>query len=199
MDEHLNDSVWAFVHSEPLVLAENGLPTKTNTSFRMCWDEKFLYIAFECQDSDIVATYKEHDSPVFLEDAVEVFLDPDCDLTSYFEIDLSPANVVFDAQVDPSKGLDISSNLPRKWNCEGLHTSVAIIDSGWTAVMAIPFSGLAVEIPHIGSMWRANIFRVDFSHGVTEYQAWSPTMVTPAFFHLPDCFGSILFSGEADS
>lgn len=203
IDGILGDEAWATAPEVRLVLAETGQSPVNDTTARMCWDDECLYVAFECRDNDIQATFTKHDDPVFLEDAVEVFLDPDSDLETYFEIDVSPANVVFDALFDPNSGLALGDDRPKEWTCKGLRTAVTVdgaindhtvVDVGWTAEIAIPFASLGRSVPQSGESWRANLYRVDRSNSSMEYQAWSPTLVTPVSFHVPGCFKTVVFT-----
>jgi hypothetical protein len=49
---------------------------KQKTIARLLWDENNLYVSYECEDTDIVATHTEHDDPTYLDDAVEIFINP---------------------------------------------------------------------------------------------------------------------------
>jgi hypothetical protein len=43
-----------------------------------------------------------------------------------------------------------------------------------------------------------NLYRIDLSPEPVEFQSWSPTLVTPANFHVPERFGTITFVDAAD-
>ena len=86
-----------------------GYPVKggkcaQTTTARMCWDDKRLYVAFDCADKDILATMTKRDELLFHEEVVEVFLEPSGDLKRYFEIEVSPRNVIFDATIINTSG-----------------------------------------------------------------------------------------------
>lgn len=195
IDGALDDIAWSSVPSVNLLDCQNGSPTDRRTSVRLCWDDNYLYVAFECCDEEIHNSYSNHDDPIFLEDAVEVFLDPDCDEMSYFEIDVSPSNIVFDADIDPSNGKPIDSPIPRKWSCDGIRsaTTIDIENTIWIVEMAIPFDSIGRKTPEFGEEWRINFYRVDQFPAPAEYLAWSPTLTNPVSFHVPEQFGILVF------
>lgn len=198
IDGTLNDPIWQTAPPVRLVLTETGQPSTKETILRMCWDDDNLYISYACEDEDVWNDYTEHDDPIYNQEVCEAFLCPTCDLNKYFEINVSPRNVVFDAIIVPPSAPTGKTDL--SWTCEGLRTVVTVDgtldcrtdkDRGWTAQMAIPFESLATPIPTPGDQWRGNLYRIE--RNPLEYQAWSPTLVDPANFHIPSRFGTIIF------
>jgi hypothetical protein len=204
IDGRLDDAAWKLAPPVRLVLSETGSPAAKKTIARMCWDDSCLYVSFDCEDEDIWGTYTQRDDPVYNEEVVEVFASPACDLKHYFELNVSPRNVVFDSHVfDPVAGHP-SAPTTSLWNCEGLRTAVCVdgtldcrtdTDKRWSAELAIPFAGLGTSTPKPGQRWRLNLYRIDLSPKPVEFQAWSPTLVTPAAFHIPERFGTVFFEG----
>jgi len=199
IDGKLDDVAWEAAKPIVFVLSQTGEPAIMKTVARLCWDDDNLYIAYDCEDRDVWSTYMQRDDPIFNQEACEAFLSPTGDLTSYFEINVSPRNVIFDSTIfvpnHPTGKSDAS------WDCEGLRTAVQVdgtlesrsgSDKGWIAEMAIPFRGLGVPAPQPGEQWRGNLFRIERSP--LEYQAWSPTLCSPVNFHVPERFGMIVFS-----
>ena len=43
----------------------------------MLWDGEYFYFGFACRDPDIWAIFTEEDDPMWSEEVVEVFIDPD--------------------------------------------------------------------------------------------------------------------------
>jgi hypothetical protein len=63
------------------------------TQARLLWDEKFLYIAFECETKDVWARDLPRDDERLAQTpCVEVFLDPDNAEHTYYEFEFSAAN-----------------------------------------------------------------------------------------------------------
>jgi hypothetical protein len=141
---------------------------------------------------------------------VEVFLDPDRSGRDYYELEISPANVVCDVRMvspSPDKKMDLA------WNLEGLETRVRVdkdgvgTATGWTATAFLPWSGFsplpsARKIalpPKAGDAWRFNVFRIDRPGGKAAPEkdaveaAWSKP--SGESFHEPSVFRDFLFEG----
>jgi hypothetical protein len=205
IDGILDDPGWRNI--EPVgdfILYDGSGPATRQTVARMCWDDKYFYIAFESEDPDIWGTMFDRDDPIYQEEVVEAFIDPDSDLIRYHEFQTSPRGVMFDVMIyNPTherKDLEIDVS----WNCEGWLTAVRVdgtldirddVDKGWTAEWAIPFTSMptAPNIPpKDGDTWRMNLYRIDRTPE-PEFSSWRPTLREPPDFHVPTCFGTIIF------
>lgn len=187
----------------PLRLSD-GAPAFWGTLVKLGYDAERLYIAFLCVDQDIWGTFRKHDDPLYQEEVVEAFLDPSGEGKRYYEIELSPHNVVIDGIMEwtgPAKKV-----WHPEWDCEGLQTATQIMgeldtpevpDRWWTAVLSVPFAGLGVPAPEPGVLWRANLYRIerDREGRGDEYQAaWPPQEPgARADFHVPQRFGHLVF------
>jgi hypothetical protein len=58
------------------------------------------------------------------------------------------------------------------WDCEGLLSAVKVKgdiedgsrpDQGWSVEVAIPFAGMGVAAPAIGTRWRGNFYHIDYA------------------------------------
>jgi carbonic anhydrase/acetyltransferase-like protein (isoleucine patch superfamily)/bifunctional DNA-binding transcriptional regulator/antitoxin component of YhaV-PrlF toxin-antitoxin module len=204
IDGSLDDPGWASVPPmSPLVLAGGGAPPVQPTEVKACWDETHLYVCFACKDTDIWGNLENRDDPLYDEEVVELFLCPTGDLRHYFELEISPNNVLFDAKVFSPEGSRAAMLVDREWNSPGIRTAVRVSgivndrtspDIGWIVEAAVPFADLGLPGPPApGSVWRANFYRIERGD-VTEFTAWSPTYREPADFHVPDCFGELVFA-----
>jgi hypothetical protein len=179
----------------PFRLAATGEPAVQQTAARLCADGRALYVRFDCDDTDIWGTYALRDDPIYNEEAVELFISAGEETPrSYFEFEVSPNGILFDAIVDnpSSTRRDMTANL--LWQCPGLRAHVERDDPAnrWTAILAVPWAGIAPAgaVPRI---WRANLFRIERPRsGAAEFSCWSPTLATPADFHKPACFGTLI-------
>ena len=202
VDGKLDDPAWKIAPEMTLVMSCTGEPATKRTTARMCWDDDCLYIGFDCVDTDILATMTNRDDWIWREEVVEAFICPSCNLTQYYEINLSPLNTLFDAYIvndgtGPGEGTDFG------WNCEGIRTAVCVdgtvqdrtdVDRGWSAEYAIPFAGLKRSTPKPGERWRLNLYRIDLVPEPKEFQAWSPTLTEKPAFHIPERFGTVFFT-----
>lgn len=169
------------------------------TSVAVWFDDQLLSVLFSAADDHIVATHDTHDAPLFEEDVFEVFLAPET-LTRYYELEVSPRGVLFDALIDSPDGDRATMRADRGWTCDGLFGAVRKVMESDGAItldtlLRIPFASLGRDVPRDGETWRANFFRIDRhpSRG-DEYSAWQPTLRDPADFHVPPAFGVLRFS-----
>ena len=203
IDGDLAKPAWLGAPEVELVRAVDGAPTRQRTGLRLLWDDENLYAAFSVVDDDIRATHTRRDAPLWEEEVVELFLDPWGAQRLYVEIEVSPANVVFDALVvnraregDPRRALDAMA----AWNCAGLRSAVQIdgvlnggpVSRGWDVELALPIRQLAPRVlPAPGVEWRFNAYRVDRSPRGDELQALSP--IGQPDFHVPARFARLVF------
>lgn len=172
------------------------------TRVRVLWDDDNLYVGFYARDDDLFATNRSHDAPLWEEEVLEVYIDPDGDGRDYAEIEVNALGTVIDLLIeDPAR-------VPQweefaKWNCEGLRAAVSAVgtvgdrldvDRGWTAELSIPFRSLLPYRagPSVGDVWRIQFFRIERRRGQEDQpfcMAWSPTRT----FHAPRRFGEIVF------
>ncbi len=176
------------------------------TSLRACWSAARLYLGFQCIDRDIWGTYTRRDEPLYDEEVVEAFLSPTGDVRHYYELEVSPRNVLFDARVHSPDRVRATMQVDPSWDCGGIQTAVRVEgtlddradrDRWWSVEIAIPFGAFPeAPPPQAGVVWRANFYRIDRTTP-PEFSAWSPTLENPPNFHVPDRFGYLaLADGE---
>jgi carbonic anhydrase/acetyltransferase-like protein (isoleucine patch superfamily)/bifunctional DNA-binding transcriptional regulator/antitoxin component of YhaV-PrlF toxin-antitoxin module len=203
IDGALDDPGWAGI-SPASAFVHSGTAAAANqeTELKAAWDDRNLFLSFSCRDTDIWANYTQRDDPLYDEEVVEFFLCPTGDLRHYFEFEVSPANVVFDAKVFSPDGHRGTLLVDRAWDAPGLVTAVRISgtlnrrespDIGWIVEVAVSFQDLGLNGPPTpGSLWRANFYRIERGEH-TEFTAWSPTYREPADYHVPAQFGELVF------
>jgi hypothetical protein len=179
--------------------ATDAAAPRLATSVTVWYDDECLTILYSASDDHIRATYYAHDDPLYEQDVVEAFLAPD-GLRRYFEIEVSPHGVVFDATIDSPNGTRDGMRADAAWTCEGLFVALRkVVESSGVmsvdTVVRIPFPSLERTTPADGETWRGNFFRIDRhpEHG-DEFSAWQPTMKTPADFHVAAAFGALRFA-----
>jgi hypothetical protein len=176
------------------------------TTFRALWAAEGLYIRFDAEDDDPWHTMTGRDDPLWEEEVVEIFIDPERSGENYAEIEVNPANVVCDLRI--VRGMpDFQNEIG--WNFEGLVTRVVPLGGdaqriGWTALAFLPWAGFAalyrtprLTLPPAGERWRFNVFRIKRPGGPSRpheraiQAAWSPT--GQASFHVPSAFRDLVF------
>ncbi|MDQ7027581.1 MAG: carbohydrate-binding family 9-like protein [Anaerolineae bacterium] len=176
----------------PFMLADNSQLASQQTVTRVCCDQQALYLRFDCQDTDIWGTFTERDEPIYDEEAVELFLGHgEANPVRYYEFEVSPNGVLFDAQiVNPSSNRE-DIELITAWDCPDIQWYAKRDDANnhWTATLIIPWVAVAPS-DALPKVWRANFYRIERPRDApAEFSCWSPTMTVPIDFHKPAYFG----------
>lgn len=207
LNGNLLDPYWKLAPPLYLVDAITGQPGRFKTEVRSLYNPRYLYVLFRCEDDYIWGTVTERDGPIYDEECVEIFLNPAQTTFQYYEINVSPKNVVFDACLLNSRTPAASENPFRslfQWNLKDLQTAIQVVGKldqpgqgrEWTAQFAIPLAELW-GAPHLppqpGDVWRANFYRIDSpAKDQREHYAWQK-IGRPAF-HVPWLFGYLRFT-----
>lgn len=200
-----NDSIWQQILPEVLKENRSGNEVRDSglqTQVKACYDDSNLYFLFVCIDPDIWTSFTQRDEHLWENDAVEIFIDIDDVPETYVEIEVSPANVLFDSYIVDPVNIDVPKTA--LFNLKGIRTAVVVSgtlnerddkDDNWTVEIAIPFADLANEnIKEITTATeiRINFYRLDENQGMERmFYAWSPTF---ARFHEPAYFGNLTFN-----
>ena len=217
IDGRLDDAAWgkapwtdAFVD----IVGEDRPKPRFRTRIKMLWDDEYLYIGAELEETDVWATLTAHDSVIFRDNDFEVFLNPTGDGLKYFEFEINALNTGWDLFLDkPYKQGGKADN-----SCEmpGYKSAVAIDgtlndasdrDKGWSVELALPWSAFVERSgkgrPNTGETWRMNFSRVEWRVRVVDgkYQnvpglkednwVWTPQGVVN--MHVPEKWGTVRF------
>jgi hypothetical protein len=139
----------------PLILADGCAAAEQATTVRVGWDARALYVRFECADHDAWGTFRQRNDPIYLEEAVEVFLAPatagEAAPRRYWELEVSPLGVLFAARVDNPTGGRAGLVADTSWACPGVEWQAARMADGarqdWWAALAIPWRAMDVQPP----------------------------------------------------
>lgn len=213
VDGKLDDPAWGVAAwtDDFVDIAGPGKPApRFRTRAKMLWDERYLYIAAEMEEPDILGTLTKHDSVIFKDNDFEVFLKPPGDGKSYFEFEINALNTSWDLYLD--KPYKDGGKADNSWDMPGLRTAIGIDgtlnnpkdrDKGWNVEIAIPWnsfhSRLAVSKPFAGAEWRINFSRVEWHYEVVNGKyikaanrsednwVWSPQYLVN--MHVPERWG----------
>ncbi|MGH9631705.1 MAG: carbohydrate-binding family 9-like protein, partial [Bryobacteraceae bacterium] len=169
VDGRLNDTAWNGAGTLKFQFPwDQQTGAKQETAARLLWDDEFLYAGYYCTDADIVAHFGNQDDPVYRDDAVEIFINPQPEQTFYYGMEMNAKAVLYDyffAFPGPLiKRLDftgerLATDLRGTLNAHGDK------DEGWSLEVAIPWSNfeeLAKKLPpEPGAVWTANLNRWD--------------------------------------
>ncbi|MFY0654107.1 MAG: carbohydrate-binding family 9-like protein [Cyclobacteriaceae bacterium] len=155
IDGKLNEKDWQKTESRTFdYFYRVEKPTdQQETTFRMLWDDKNLYLFYECKDQFITARETERDGRPYYDDCAKIFLMPAPDSLNIhmgFELNLYKASndfVHISDYYQSKKGSVYAFNpeFEVEVTVDGTINDNSDIDRGWTMEMAIPlklFRGL---------------------------------------------------------
>lgn len=189
---------------------------------KMLWDDNFLYLFARLDETNLWASLTQHDSPVFQDNAFEMFIDPGGTAFNYFEFQINANAAVWDLFM-PKPYRNGGKNLT-SWDINGLKKAVQLngtlnnpsdTDKDWSIELAIPFKSVSMSgdaHPEIGTIWRMNFSRVQWNLDTVNgsyfrrkdintgkplpehYNVWSPQGIIN--LHYPERWGYVRFSDK---
>ena len=184
IDGRLAADEWQAAATAELGTVGGGGVSSARTRVRLLYDERNLYVAWECEEPKIDQLQVKsvgRDGAVYSLDCVELLLDPTASLDSYKHFMAAAiGNARYDARVDhvladPHK----SSHSPEdksydpEWEY-GFHVDREA--KRWTIEMKLPFASLQADPPKSGTKWLGNFGRERYvgDRGAGLY-LWSPS------------------------
>jgi hypothetical protein len=177
MDGRLDEPAWrAAAWTEDFADIEG--PSRPMPRFRtrakLLWDTSDLYIGAELAEPDVWATLTERDAVIFRDNDFEVFIDPDGDTQSYYELEVNALGTAWDLFLP--KAYRDEGHAVNGWDIHGLKVRVKVdgtpnrpgdTDRGWTVELALPWAALrdaanTAAPPHAGDQWRLTFSRVEW-------------------------------------
>jgi hypothetical protein len=166
------------------------------TQVLLLWDDGHLYVRFICHDTRIHSDFTKRDEPLYKADVVEVFLDVVGDGRQYFELQVSPGNVVFDQNITVTAEPKHQADGVLEWaivgrdlwldlgyTMKGLRTATSRVTleggaPGWIVDLAIPakfaLRRVGTDRFTAGQQLRANLLRYDYPAEELHAGNWSP-------------------------
>lgn len=199
-----------------------GLETcPTQLKAKLMWDDEFLYLAAQMAEPDLWAFQTEHDSSIWLDNAFELFLDPDGDGHNYLEWEINPIGVTLDMSMDRpyvcggtrDDSLEIP-DLELKLIADGPVNDPHSKAKGWAFGAAFPWTTLTQighpgTAPVVGDIHRFNLMKMFWPVQVIngayvkdetqpeKYWCFAPTHMLD--IHRPHFWGYLQFAETADS
>ncbi len=185
IDGILNDSAYSRAKWTPYFGLANGDPSPVRFKTRavIFYDKQNIYVAFEVEDPDVWTGYTNNDDPIYNEEVVEFFVDPEDDNQTYYEFQVSPSNVHFDAffeyhRSDLKKAMSYNSNFESAVYIDGTLNKRDDVDKGYNVEIKIPFEKIGKNgAPSKGTRYRIDMFRFErpARNKITEAHALFPT------------------------
>jgi hypothetical protein len=200
IDGKPDDKAWAEAGKIELIFPwDYQTGAKQKTIVRLLWDDQYLYVSYECEDEDIVAFHTRRDDPTYLDDAVEIFINPMPSQTGvYFGLEMNARATLYDYVMYNSKHLFKQFDLQGVklvTHIEGTMNARGDKDKGWSLEVAIPWGNFEAlsKRPEAGDVWAANINRWDGVEPNRRMSNWSDPVQPRANPHVPARFGQLVF------
>lgn len=175
-----SDEAWKALPVYYLGNWRSGSRPKAETTFRLGYDDKFLYVLARCDDPNpakLRAQATTRDGDVYADDCIEVHVTFDRNKSQRYQIIVNSKNVVQDLEYFLNEGgADIADS---GWDCKGLVTGAKVDDKGFAIEMSIPLTSLGGAAKP-GSLFYANLAREKYSASTErgqadEMQSWCAT------------------------
>lgn len=182
---------WEKAESHELKENIRGGVPKKKTQFRMLWTDDAIWVRFDCEDDDPVATMTKFNDDLFNEDVAEVFITPN-NRRRYHEFEVAPnGNGMHLIVHNTMRGYFFANKLREDKYFRRIYKN----KDGWVAEYALPFA-IFNRYPKAGDSWLMNAHRCDLNpDGKTqEISSLSPTYWLT--FHRPKAFVPVTFIKE---
>jgi hypothetical protein len=203
IDGKVDDKAWEFAAPIELIFPwKSQTGARQKTIAKLLWDDDYLYVSYQCRDADIVAIRLERDDPTYLDDAVEIFINPKPSQTSvYFGLEMNARGVLYDYLMSDARYAF------KRFNLEGVLLATYIRgtinmrgdeDEGWGLEVAIPWRNFEELAPRPAdrTTWTANLNRWDGVEPDRCLSVWSDPLQQRPNPHAPARFGKLIFTQD---
>ena len=171
IDGHIQEDAWQsaeLITTFQRYFPSNSGPATYQTQVRLLFDDRFLYIAADCQlphGGSFVVQSLKRDFEFGENDAFDVYLDAFGDATSGLAFGVNPYGVQRDGIIPDGGVKEVDLTWDSRW-----HAEVYRRIDGWSVEMAIPFKSLRFKKNQ--RRWRVNFAR--HAVGPNEISTWAP-------------------------
>ena len=197
IDGQLDDAAWAT--AKPIYLVPNdGSDPRVSTAVRVVWDDDMLYVSYDCEEPRprdlLVNTTTNDDLNMWRDSAVEIFLNPSEDRTTYYHLIINAGGHTADSKVTRKGARLVKEDIDRSWQSAAT-VRTRVSEDRWIAEAAIPVKALS-DVPLVpGASWVANMNRsrniATTDKADNQFMTWSPFLQKS--FHDISRFGSLRF------
>lgn len=149
-----NDPAWKSIQPLPTFVDSKYQPAADATKVLLQWDDNALYLRFICDDNDIahlVTNGAAHDSNVFGDDSIEMFLDNPSISGHYFHVAINAKNQVYDASGDGAMNFD------KSWD-PAIASKTSVGANSWILDVKLPFNEFGITAKD-GADWKMSFKR----------------------------------------
>lgn len=182
------------------------------TQVKLVYDRNGIYGLFQVRDTYVRCVRTRFQDAVYKDSCVEFFVQPRPE-SGYFNFEFNCGGALLASYItDPARVPGGFNNFVRLTDADARrlrihHSLPAVIEPElteeiiWTVEFFIPFALLEAHVGPVaiekGAAWRANFYKCADDSSHPHWGAWSP--VDELNFHLPRCFGTLVFGDERKS
>ena len=189
LDGRLDDPCWQEAAvGTGFVTPQAGKPVACQTTFRVVYDAENIYFGVRAEDPDArkaKCRHVEHDGPLWGDDCIEIFLEPERRGMEYVQVIANCRGAVWDGHAT-QMGISMDSSFET-----GASAAARIEDDHWSVEVAIPFAGLNLR-PGAGARWGMNVAR-EKKTDPPKLSCWLQTGADK--FGIPGKFGVLELAG----
>ncbi|MCZ7644175.1 MAG: DUF4838 domain-containing protein [Planctomycetota bacterium] len=185
VDGKLDEACWRTAPAGAFVDARNPLKPEPDaaTSVQAVWTARGVTFGLRASEpamEKLVAANDKHDSAVFTDDSIELFLDPWGRRKDFYQLVFNTLAASLDNRLsDPN------------WNAKGVKAAVLRGEGFWSLEVFVPADELGVA-PAAGLAWTANFTRMRRAGGGSTITRWSTQY--RASNREPEAFGTLRFA-----
>lgn len=185
---------------------EESSDHRPDACFRLLHNETHLFIRFQVADRYVRSVQTEYQSPVCTDSCTEFFVRPRPD-KGYFNFEVNAGGTLLLYYVeDPTRtptGFKKRQSVTAEWSKKIVmwHSLPKVVDPtitdpvDWGNGWIIPVALLEAYAGPLGTLsgqhWQANFYKCGGDASHPHWASWSP--VSELNFHLPACFGDLIF------
>lgn len=166
-------------------------PYRPEVSFKIAYDEEYLYIKYSVVESNVKAQYLEDNESVWCDSCVEFFV-KDPDDAHYYNFEFNCIGTMLAARrtskVDAERLSD--EKMARVIRASSLpHERIDKRENSdeWSLMVGIPFD--IIGHTTAPSSLKVNLYKCGDETQTPHFVSWSPIGVEQPNFHLPEFFG----------
>ena len=197
-----NSDIWQSANEVKLeVVMKPEEPHQPPTRLKMLYDDNAIYGLYEVQDQYVKAVAQKDQEQVCLDSCVEFFVRP-ANWKNYFNFEMNCGGTLLLYDVKDCRSGDFTPVVQEELDTViRFHTLPKQITEEitepvtWRLGFEIPLKLFAahgeITLPLTGQVWNANFTKCADECSHPQWLSWMPLPVLD--FHLPECFGEIIF------
>jgi len=186
----------------PLIQAwinPNTLPTEQGTA-KIAWNDNAICFLMQLENKNPNTKATQNNQKMWeLGDTVETFIKPGIDQTGYWEVHVTPNNLLMDIYIKdrtPYMAEKITFQDAVKYNSNAQkHVTIDSVNNIWTIELQIPWQTFNLQHPpKIGTQWQFAICRYNYNPNNPEPELSSTAYLTKLSFHNYEDYHTLIIS-----